>query len=441
MKRVCCFFYCLAVVLSGWTLCAVGYYNQLLPDRFTVSRGQTVQVGDLVVSTSPGVERAVAASVGGQYRTTLSLMGVIPLKEVAVTVTEEKTVMVCGTPFGVKLYTDGVLVVSLSDVTTAVGQVNPAAAAGVQVGDTILAVNGERITTSRQLSQHIAGCEGKKITLRLRRDGVAFDAAFTPVRAGDGSGYKAGMWVRDSAAGVGTLTFYDPATGVFAGLGHPVCDVDTGQEMVLGSGEMVPARIFGVEKGRSGSPGELNGCFEPGSLGNLTRNGQDGVYGVLTTHPTAAESLPVARRQQVKEGAAEIWTTVEGTTPKRYAVEIEQVRYSGLASTRNLVVRVTDPELLAKTGGIVQGMSGSPIIQDGKLVGAVTHVLVDDPTRGYGIFAESMLDTAATVAEQKPHPNANKKSLWQSPQAFCYSSIPNNQSTDTFSSFANSRSS
>lgn len=403
MKRLFRFFYGLAVALSGWTLCAVGYYNQLLPDRFTVSQGQAVQVGDLVVSAPTGSQRAVTASVpvGGQYRTGLSLMGLIPLKEVAVTVTEEKTVMVCGTPFGIKLYTDGVLVVSLADVTTAAGQVNPAAAAGVCVGDTVVAVNGQKVTTSRQLSQLINQCGGQKITLRLRRDGVEFDAAFTPVRSEDESGYKAGMWVRDSAAGVGTLTFYDPATGVFGGLGHPVCDVDTGREMSLSTGQLVPARIFGVEKGKSGAPGELNGCFEPGGLGTLTRNGQEGVYGVLTTYPLEAQSLPVARRQQVKEGTAEIWTTIDGTKPQRYTVEIEQVRYSGLSATRNLVVRVTDPRLLQKTGGIVQGMSGSPIIQEGKLVGAVTHVLVDDPTRGYGIFAENMLETAEKVAEKE----------------------------------------
>ncbi len=402
MKRFGRFLYCLAVVLSGWILCAVGYYNQRLPDRFTVSRGQTVQVGQLVSGMPADSGRAVSASVpiGGQYRTKLTLMGVIPLKEVAVTVTEEKTVMVCGTPFGIKLYTDGVLVVSLEDVTTAAGKVNPAAAAGVCVGDTIVAVNGKKVTTSRQLSQQINECGGQKITLRLRRDGVEFDAAFSPVRPNNESGYKAGMWVRDSAAGVGTLTFYDPATGVFGGLGHPVCDVDTGREMTLASGEMVPARIFGVEKGQSGAPGELNGCFEPGSLGELTRNGQDGVYGVLTACPLGAQSLPVARRQQVQEGAAEIWTTVDGVQAEKYTVEIEQVRYSGLSATRNLVVRVTDPRLLEKTGGIVQGMSGSPIVQNGKLVGAVTHVLVDDPTRGYGIFAETMLETAANAVSK-----------------------------------------
>ncbi len=402
IKRLFHFLYCLAVVASGWTLCAVGYYNQHLPDRFTVSRGQTVQVGSLITGTTAGQGRAVAASVpvGGQYRTRLSLMGVIPLKEVAVSVTEEKTVMVCGTPFGIKLYTDGVLVVSLEDVDTAAGKVNPAAAAGVCVGDTVVAVNGQKVTTSRALSQHIQGCNGQKITLRLRRDGVEFDATFAPVKAANESAYKAGMWVRDSAAGVGTLTFYDPVTGVFGGLGHPVCDVDTGRQMSLSTGEMVPARIFGVEKGRSGTPGELNGCFGPGSLGTLTHNGEEGVYGTLTTYPLEAQSLPVARRQQVREGAAEIWTTTDGTKARRYTVQIEQVRYSGLSATRNLVVRVTDPALLEQTGGIVQGMSGSPIVQDGRLVGAVTHVLVDDPTRGYGIFAETMLETAQREVAQ-----------------------------------------
>ena len=403
MKRLIRFFYTLMVVLCGWTLCAVGYYNQNLPDRFTVSQGQTVQVGQLVQSRRiSGGKGAMAVSVpiGGQYQTRLSLAGVIPLKEVSVTVTEERAVMVCGTPFGIKLYTDGVLVVSLEDVDTAAGRVNPAAAAGVCVGDTVVAVNGRKLITSRQLSQHINECKGQKITLRLRRDGVEFDAAFTPVRPRDESGYKAGMWVRDSAAGVGTLTFYDPATGVFGGLGHPVCDVDTGRQMALSTGELVPARIFGIEKGRSGAPGELNGCFEPGSLGKLTQNRQNGVYGVLTTYPLGAQSLPVARRQQVQEGAAEIWTTVDGVKAQRYTVQIEQVRYSGLSATRNLVVRVTDPRLLEKTGGIVQGMSGSPIVQNGKLVGAVTHVLVDDPTRGYGIFAETMLETAANAVSK-----------------------------------------
>ena len=200
--------------------------------------------------------------------------------------------------------------------------------------------------------------------------------------------------MRDSAAGIGTLTFYNPADGTFGGLGHAVCDVDTGEPMSLSGGEIVPARIFGITKGRAGKPGELKGCFDAGTLGTLEKNGDNGLYGSLSEYPLGWQTMAVAHRQQVTEGAAQIVCTVEGTRPQAYDVVIEKVKYGGAATTRNLVIRVTDPELLAVTGGIVQGMSGSPIVQNGKLVGAVTHVLVDDPTRGYGIFAENMLDAA-----------------------------------------------
>ena len=381
----------------------VGYVGQMLPDRFTVSYGQEVCIGDWLQSR-PVVNAGdtVRASAGTQYRTRLTLGGLIPIKDVTVTVTEDTVVMVCGMPFGIKLYTKGVLVVGVSDVDTAAGKANPAAAAGVCVGDTILAVNGQSVDTGDQVGALINGSGGKKVTLRLERDGVEFDASFTPVKAAGEEGYRAGLWVRDSAAGIGTLTFYDPASGTFAGLGHAVCDVDTGERMSLADGEIVPARIFGITKGKAGKPGELKGCFDSGSLGSLTKNSDNGLYGELTAYPFGWQTMAVAHRQQVTEGYAQIVCTVDGTRPQAYDVEIEKVRYGGADSTRNLVIRVVDADLLAKTGGIVQGMSGSPIIQNGKLVGAVTHVLVDDPTRGYGIFAENMLATAETVGEMKP---------------------------------------
>ena len=378
----------------------VGYVDRMLPDRFTVSYGQEVQIGQWVQSRPLGTQgdtvRASAVPAGGQYRTRLTLGGLFPVKDVTVTVTEDTVVMVCGTPFGIKLYTKGVLVVGLSDVETAAGKTNPAAAAGVCVGDTILAVNGQTVNTGDEVSALISGSGGKKVTLRLERDGVAFDASFTPVKTAEG--YRAGLWVRDSAAGIGTLTFYDPVEGTFAGLGHAVCDVDTGERMSLSDGEIVPARIFGVTKGKAGSPGELKGCFDAGSLGVLEKNSDNGLYGSLTAFPFGWQTMAVARCQQVTVGYAQILCTVDGTRPRYYTVAIEQVRQNSRAATRHMVVRVTDPDLLALTGGIVQGMSGSPIIQDGRLVGAVTHVLVEDPTRGYGIFAETMLERADAAA-------------------------------------------
>ena len=369
--------------------------QQRLPDCYLVSCGQQVSIGPWVQSRSDTAD----AAAGEEYRTCLTLGGLFAVKDVTVTVTEDTVVMVCGTPFGIKLYTKGVLVVGLSDVDTAAGKVNPAAAAGICVGDSILAVNGQKVSTGNEVGALIRECGGKKITLRLERDGVAFDASFTPVKAAGEEGYRAGLWVRDSAAGIGTLTFYNPADGTFAGLGHAVCDVDTGEAMPLAGGEIVPARIFGITKGKAGTPGALKGCFDTGNLGVLTKNGANGLYGSLDTYPFGWQTMAVAHRQQVKEGAAQIVCTVDGTRPQIYDAVIEQVRYGGADSTRNLVIRVTDPDLLAATGGIVQGMSGSPIIQDGKLAGAVTHVLVDDPTRGYGIFAENMLETAQSVAE------------------------------------------
>lgn len=398
MKKLFCVFYGSLVLGCAVVLAGVGYFCAAVPERVAVEQGQPFCVGTWVQSRPLTEDGALpTAAADRPYRAQLTLAGIIPLKEVTVTVSETRTVMVCGTPFGIKMYTDGVLVVGLSDVTTAAGAVNPAAAAGIRVGDAITEVNGQRVTTSRQVSRLIRECDGR-LTLRLRRDGVAFDAILTPVCPAGESGYRAGMWIRDSAAGIGTLTFYDPATGAFGGLGHAVCDVDTGEVIPISSGEVVPARIFGIVKGESGTPGELKGCFDPGVLGRLAQNGEMGLYGTLTVYPAGEVCLPLAARQQVHTGAAQILCTVDGTRPRYYDVEIEQVRPNSRSAARHMVVRVTDPDLLALTGGIVQGMSGSPLIQDGHLVGAVTHVLVEDPTRGYALFAEDMLEMADAVS-------------------------------------------
>ncbi len=383
---------------------AVGYATYALPDTYTVTKGEMMDIGEHLAA------RAAAVSVGasdqtaalngqmtvGEYRAPLNLFGFIPVKEVTVSVVDAPVVTVCGTPFGIKLYTDGVLIVRMSDVQTAAGGVNPAAAAGIRVGDTILSINGTEVTTNEEVAACINACGGRAVTLRIRRDGVEFDAAFTPARPVDGEGYRAGLWVRDSTAGIGMLTFYDE-NGAFAGLGHPVCDTDTGQMLSVSTGEIVPACIRDVEKSVKGTPGELHGYFEKGTLGRLSVNAADGVYGTLANTPNDGVRMPMAMKQEIKEGTAQILTTVEGTEPTLYDIMIRQVRYNTANNTRSMVIEVTDEELLSQTGGIVQGMSGSPIIQNGKLIGAVTHVLVDDPTKGYAIFAENMLVTAQSI--------------------------------------------
>lgn len=383
----------------------LGYATYGLADTYTVTKGDTVEVGEHLSvrasSASVGVVEEMPHAQVGEYRAQLQLFGFIPLKQVTVSVVDAPVVTVCGTPFGIKLYTDGVLIVGMSDVQTAAGGVNPAASAGIRIGDTILSIDGVEVTTNEEVADCINACGGRSVTVRIRRDGVEFDASFVPARSADGTGYRAGLWVRDSTAGVGMLTFYDPSSGAFAGLGHPVCDADTGQMLSVSTGEIVPARIHDVEKSVKGTPGELCGHFEKGTLGRLSINAADGVYGTLTVAPEGGVSMPLAMKQEVREGTAQVLTTIDGSEPKLYDIVIRQVRQNTANDTRSMVIEVTDEALLSVTGGIVQGMSGSPIIQNGKLIGAITHVLVNDPTRGYAIFAENMLETAQSVAEEK----------------------------------------
>ncbi len=383
----------ICILLMG----AIGAADALLPLNFSAQSGRPVEMSgwwSAVEVAAPSAKGTVqTAATSGSYTATAKLFGLFPIKQVAVKEREVPHLVPGGTPFGIKLYTDGVMVVGMADVDTVTGCYNPAKMAGVRIGDMITRVNGQTVTTNEEVASLVEGSKGKAMAFSLRRDGINFEVRITPAKYRMDGSYKTGLWVRDSSAGVGTLTFYDPASGVYGGLGHGVCDVDTGEMLPLSGGEIVPVELYDVVKGERGNPGELRGGFAPGRLGSLLKNGDTGVYGVMERAPLSGSALPVAFKQQIKSGKADILTTVSGDTPTRYTIEIEQVRYTG-SPGRNMVIRVTDPDLLALTGGIVQGMSGSPIIQNGKLVGAVTHVYVNDPTRGYGIFAETMLDTA-----------------------------------------------
>ena len=261
--------------------------------------------------------------------------------------------------------------------------------------------NGSRITGNDDLRAAIQAAGSDPCTVVYERDGVQAVTNLTPVADLSDGNFRAGVWVRDSSAGVGTLTFVDNTTGMFGGLGHSISDTDTGESIVLRSGEIVPVEIIGYEPGQVGDPGQLKGRFASQiAVGTVLGNDATGVYGTVRTL-LGGQDMTVAQSQEVEEGPAQILTTIEGTEPQLYEVEIEQVTLSRQDPNRNLVLRVTDPDLLATTGGIVQGMSGSPIIQNGRLVGAVTHVLVNDPTRGYGIFAENMLETADGLAKEQ----------------------------------------
>ena len=293
-----------------------------------------------------------------------------------------------GQPFGIKLFTNGVIVVGTADLDTSAGTVNPPKNSDVRVGDVIQTIDGKPIASNEQVSQAILKCGGRSLNLGINRDGKQLLVKLVPVQS---TGcYRAGLWVRDSAAGVGTLTFYDPKNGYFAGLGHGITDPNTNEIMPFGCGDMVPVTISGIQKGVQGTPGELQGYFSSDiPEGTLYTNCGQGVFGKMN-HPLQGQAIPVCPTSEVKTGPVQIMCTIDDSGPRKYDAEIELLN-TRVAQSRNMVLHITDKTLVSKTGGIVQGMSGSPILQNGKLVGAVTHVFVNDPTRGYGILAENMI--------------------------------------------------
>lgn len=391
-------FFCCAAVLAG----LVGWIRFHLPDTFLVPQGQPLTIAQmpwLEPLRQEGPSAAGAQEVGSSRNVTLSLWGVVPVRTVRAVVVDRRAVAVCGTPFGIKMFSDGAMVVGFTDIRTPLGYRNPAKEAGLKLGDLLLSIGGQPAENNDEVADALQSSGGSPVTVVFLREGERMTASITPVPDETGEGYKTGMWVRDSSAGIGTLTFVDNTTGAYGGLGHSISDVDTGERIALRSGEIVPVSITGYVVGAAGSPGELKGAFLTElAMGDIRINGPTGVYGrIRTLAPGAGVECMVAQAQEVEEGPATILTTIAGGEPHEYAAEIERVSLSEEDPNRNLVLHITDPALLAATGGIVQGMSGSPILQNGRLVGAVTHVLVNDPTRGFGIFAETMLATADSL--------------------------------------------
>lgn len=322
-------------------------------------------------------------------------------------------VYVGGMPFGVKFYTEGILVVGFCDVDVAAGSrhINPARDAGLRERDVIIKINGAEPSNASALTQAVEASGGKPINLTVKRcvsGSVAGARKSSASRTGGGgtseltisvtpafsvseNRYKTGMWVRDSGAGIGTVTFIIPGSCAFAGLGHGICDGDTGELVAMQRGQVTDVTVSGVERGEVGAPGAIKGYFAPGKTGTLLGNTDCGVFGIFSALPAGAVTqLPVGHRHEVHEGEATILCTLDNGKAATYRVKITSVD-SSATDSKCFTLSVVDPALLQKTGGIVQGMSGSPVIQDGKLVGAVTHVLINDPTSGYGIFVDNML--------------------------------------------------
>lgn len=330
----------------------------------------------------------------------VKLFGVFPVKTVTLNFMPEIKVIPGGQPIGVKLYTEGVLVVGFADVDTNSGKKqSPAAVSGIEMGDSIIEINGVKVKSNSHVSDIINKNGTDTLNVKFNRNGEIKSTIIKPVESKKNDEYKIGLWIRDFTAGVGTLTFYDPASGKFGALGHPINDVDTGSLLSVKDGKIYNAKIISIEQGVKGKPGELRGIFsEDDEAGLLKKNTSSGIYGEttnlneITSREYNHELIPIARQNEIKEGPAKILASIDDGNVRAYDIYIEKLTKQSKPNPKSMIIRITDKELLKKTGGIVQGMSGSPIIQDGKLVGAVTHVFVNKPDMGYGIYIEWMLE-------------------------------------------------
>ncbi len=333
----------------------------------------------------------------GQSMVHLSLFGVVPLKDIKVNAIPVKEVFVCGNTVGIKLYIKGVLVVGISGVMTPDGrEIIPVKNSGLEPGDFIIEINNKKIEKTSDLSKVIEESREKEVELRYIHDNNIITVKASPAECVEDGKFRLGIWVRDSTAGIGTLTYIEEETGRFGALGHGITDVDTGIMMPVLKGELLKSSVYGIRRGLQGTPGELQGDFlnSPEVIGDIFWNTAFGVFGQIRNNAIAelkGKKYPVGTRSVIREGPAVILSNIHGQDVEEFSVEIQKVAKKNLSGPKSMILKITDPRLLNETGGIIQGMSGSPIIQDGRIIGAVTHVLVNDPSRGYGIFIDTML--------------------------------------------------
>ncbi len=349
-----------------------------------------------------GAPLSIEALDTGQYTVDFRLFGLIPLRRMKVDVVPPIKLVPGGHSIGVLLHSRGVIVVGHAVIRGDDGGLHqPGREAGLDLGDAITQIGGIEVSGDEQAARLFeeAGRVGGPVSVTIKRRGRMLTKWVTPLREKESGKWRAGLYIRDGAAGVGTLTFYDPVSGRYGALGHIIADAETSQPIDVQDGHIVEAEVSSIQRGRPSAPGEKNGTFlnEDNWLGTIEKNTRFGIFGSMHSpvkNPYFPEPVPVGLGSQVKEGPAEIVTVVDGQKLERYAVVITRVMRQPTAEGKNLIVKVVDSRLLAKTGGIVQGMSGSPILQDGRIIGAVTHVFVNDPTRGYGILIEWMLQDA-----------------------------------------------
>lgn len=379
----------------------------LLPSDIILMQGETLNLNTLyglnvenseTLQASSNLNNSIASETG-KVDLRLNLFNIFEVKNVSVSVIPRTTVIPLGKAIGMKLYTEGVLVVGMSEID---GK-KPYEKSGIEAGDTIVEVDNIEINSTDELIECVNSSNGRKLEITYISDEEEKIASIEPVQTGENE-YKLGLWVRDAAAGVGTLTFYEPSTGSFASLGHGINDVDTYELINIANGELVTTNILDIVKGEDGEPGEIRGSIDNGvTLGDISKNTAFGVYGNITNlsrlNIANSKEMEVANRSEIKTGKAEIMCELENGKTQNYEIEIQKIFTENNQDNKSMLIKVTDEDLIEKTGGIIQGMSGAPIIQNGKFIGAVTHVLVNDSKVGYAVFADLMIKQMREVNE------------------------------------------
>ena len=372
----------------------------MFPNSMILMQGENLEISTVLglnvknkqtMQTSSSLNEKLTEQVG-KKDLELNLFNIIPVKDVTVNVIPKTTVIPLGKTIGMKLYTEGVLVVGMSEIE---GK-KPYQNSGIEAGDRIIEVNNKKISTSDELTQCVNTCNGKNIEIKyINNKDEIVQAEIEPAKTSNNE-YKIGLWVRDAAAGVGTITFYEPSTGSFASLGHGINDVDTYELIDIANGELVTAKILDIVKGKNGIPGEIRGNIDNSiKIGNISKNTDFGVYGNITNTNALnldnSQEMEVADRNEINTGKAYILCELDNGKTEKYEIEIQKIFKENNQDNKSMLIKITDARLIEKTGGIIQGMSGAPIIQNNKFIGAVTHVLVNDSKVGYGVFADLMI--------------------------------------------------
>lgn len=374
----------------------------LLPSNYIIMQGENLNIFTIIglsikeksnsqtLQTASNINKTKVNEIG-KINLSLNLFNTFSIKDINVNVVSKTKVIPMGNAIGMKLYTDGVLVVGMSEIE---GK-KPYENSGIKEGDRIVQIDKNEISNTEQLMEAVNKCNGNEVSVKYIRDEKTITTSITPVKNGNNQ-YKIGLWVRDAAAGVGTLTFYEPSSEMFGTLGHGILDIDTSGLIKIANGELVTTNILSITKGKKGEPGEIRGSIESGyTIGSITKNTNFGVFGKLNKtsyiNTQKSDEIEVALRDEIKIEDAQIICELENGKKQYYNIKIQKVFTNNNKDNKSMLIKITDEKLLQKTGGIIQGMSGAPIIQNGKFIGAVTHVLVNDPTMGYGVFADIML--------------------------------------------------